>query len=138
MNDDRTPVPSGTGPTSRPLGVTSLDATRDRLTRANPGWRIFRNRGRLNASRPATTVYGWLTAHLRAEMQACQPATGESLVISAAERARFQQLQALEDAIAYRRARLAEPCPDCGVARCDDHATDANLIAAYQRAAVAC
>lgn len=63
--------------------------------------------------------------------------TGSRLV-TAAERARFQQLQAFEDAIAYRRARLAEPCPDCGPARCDDHATDATLITAYLQAAIAC
>jgi len=54
-------------------------------------------------------------------------------------RARFQLLQALEDAIAYRRARVAAPCPDCGSAgagrRCDEHACDLNLIAAYQRTA---
>jgi hypothetical protein len=51
----------------------------------------------------------------------------------------FQRLQALEDAIAYRRARVAAPCPDCGAAvrdgRCDDHACDVDLIAGYQRAA---
>jgi len=51
----------------------------------------------------------------------------------------FQRLQALEDAIAYRRARITAPCPDCGAAatgeRCDDHACDVHLIAAYQRTA---
>jgi hypothetical protein len=51
----------------------------------------------------------------------------------------FQRLQALEDAIAYRRARVAVPCPDCGAAgpggRCDDHACDLHLIAGYQQAA---
>jgi hypothetical protein len=55
------------------------------------------------------------------------------------ERARFQQLQALEDAIAYRRARLAVPCPDCGPAetgrKCDDHACDVDLIACYWQTA---
>jgi hypothetical protein len=66
------------------------------------------------------------------------PARDEIPWVTAAERARFQQLQALEDAIAYRRARLAEPCPECGPARCDDHATDATLIAAYLQAARAC
>jgi hypothetical protein len=54
------------------------------------------------------------------------------------ERARFQQLQAYEDAIAYRAARLAAPCPACATRRCDDHATDAALIAGYQQAAAAC
>ena len=53
--------------------------------------------------------------------------------LSLAGRARFTQAQAFEDAIAYRRARLAAPCPDCGPARCDDHATDVDLIAWYQQ-----
>jgi hypothetical protein len=50
------------------------------------------------------------------------------------ERGWFQQLQALEDAIAYRRARVSGLCPDCTASgrRCDDHACDLNLIAAYQ------
>ena len=55
------------------------------------------------------------------------------------ERGWFQRLQALEDAIAYRRARVTAPCPDCPAAatgeRCDDHACDVYLIAAYQRTA---
>ena len=43
-------------------------------------------------------------------------------------------LQALDDAITHRSARLAAPCPDCQPGRrCDDHATDQNLIAGYQR-----
>jgi hypothetical protein len=38
-----------------------------------PGWRIFRSdMGRLYAVRPGITVYGWLTAHLRAEILAAQ------------------------------------------------------------------
>jgi hypothetical protein len=51
--------------------------------------------------------------------------------------ASFQRLQALEDAIRYRTARLAAPCPDCepGGSRCDEHACDARLIAGYQQAA---
>jgi hypothetical protein len=55
------------------------------------------------------------------------------------ERGWFQHLQALEDAIAYRRARLTAPCPDCTASdqKCDDHACDLNLIAAYQRTAIA-
>jgi hypothetical protein len=52
--------------------------------------------------------------------------------LTLAEQARFQHLQALEDAIAYRTARLTAPCPHCGPARCDDHATDTGLIAAYR------
>jgi hypothetical protein len=54
-------------------------------------------------------------------------------------RGQFQRLQALEDAIAYRRARVTAPCPDClpGRPKCDDHACDLNLIAAYQQTAIA-
>jgi hypothetical protein len=45
-------------------------------------------------------------------------------------------LQALDDAIAHRRARLALPCPDCRPGdRCDEHACDENLVAAYHRMA---
>lgn len=55
--------------------------------------------------------------------------------VTQAERARFGQVQAYEDAIAYRHARLALPCANCGPARCDEHAADANLIAVYRRAA---
>jgi hypothetical protein len=54
---------------------------------------------------------------------------------------RFNLLQALDDAIAYRQARLAEPCPDCGPdpdgSQCDDHACDVNLLACYHRRAQA-
>ncbi len=55
--------------------------------------------------------------------------------LAPAQRARFQHLQALEDAIAYRTARLTATCPACGAVRCDDHATDTGLIAAYRQAA---
>jgi len=55
------------------------------------------------------------------------------------ERGWFQHLQALQDAIAYRRARVTAPCPDCTAngQKCDDHACDLNLIAAYQQTAIA-
>jgi hypothetical protein len=55
------------------------------------------------------------------------------------ERRWFQHLQALEDAIAYRRARVTAPCPDCTAIghRCDDHACDLDLIADYQQTAMA-
>jgi hypothetical protein len=59
--------------------------------------------------------------------------------ITATVRAECQRLQALEDAIAYRRARVTAPCPDCTASSqmCDDHACDLDLIAAYQRTAIA-
>jgi hypothetical protein len=50
----------------------------------------------------------------------------------------FRQLQALEDAICYRSARLAEPCPGCGPddeSRCDEHACDVMLVTTYRQAA---
>jgi hypothetical protein len=51
----------------------------------------------------------------------------------------IQQLQALDDAIAWRRARITAPCPDCEPGpdgcRCDDHACDLDLIAAYRQMA---
>jgi hypothetical protein len=55
--------------------------------------------------------------------------------ISTVDQAEFQRLQAFEDAIAYRHARLAVPCPDCGPppVLCDDHAVDHTLIAGYRR-----
>jgi hypothetical protein len=53
------------------------------------------------------------------------------------ERGWFQRLQAYEDAIAYRRARVAAPCPDCGNGTadglCDEHARDVELIAEYRQ-----
>ena len=61
-------------------------------------------------------------------------------VVSAAStsRDRFQRLQALEDAIKYRRARAAEPCGSCDAepdGRCDDHGRDIDLIGEYEQAA---
>lgn len=57
------------------------------------------------------------------------------------QRAGFQRLQALEDAIAYRAARLAALCPACGHLpgdqRCDEHARDLELIDEYWAAATA-
>ena len=54
------------------------------------------------------------------------------------ERGWFQRLQALEDAIAYRRGRVAVPCRHCRAAapgrRCDDHARDLELITEYLQA----
>jgi hypothetical protein len=44
-------------------------------------------------------------------------------------------MQAFEDAIDYRRARVAAPCTDCAAAdsdeKCDDHARDLELIGEY-------
>ncbi len=57
------------------------------------------------------------------------------LPLTTAERAWFQQMQAYADAIAYRQARLAIPCPDCGPQRCDGHACDARLVVSYQQTA---
>jgi hypothetical protein len=60
-------------------GHRILDATGDprQLLTEYPGWRIFRSdMGRLYASRPGTTVYGWLTAQLRAEIQKRQASLG--------------------------------------------------------------
>jgi hypothetical protein len=49
-----------------------------------------------------------------------------------------QHLQALEDALKFRRARSAAPCADCTTAisgRCDDHGRDIGLIAEYEQTA---
>ncbi len=57
---------------------------------------------------------------------------GEPPALAPAERDRLTQAQAYEDAIAYRHARLRVPCANCGLARCDEHATDADLITWYR------
>jgi hypothetical protein len=68
-----------------------------------------------------------------------RPADGRYRPIGVMERRLFGRLQSLDDAIAYRRARIAVPCADCDGSeadrRCDDHACDLMLIAAYQRSA---
>ncbi len=55
------------------------------------------------------------------------------------DRAKFQHLQALEDAIDFRAARAASPCADCrgesADGKCDEHATDLHLVEAYRRTA---
>jgi hypothetical protein len=55
--------------------------------------------------------------------------------IGAMEPGSFQRLQAFEDAIAYRRARITAPCPDCGTSapsqQCEVHARDLDLIKEY-------
>ena len=51
-------------------------------------------------------------------------------------RDRIQRLQALPDAIRYRRARAGEECAGCEPGRpCDDHGRDLDLIGEYQQAA---
>jgi transcription initiation factor IIE alpha subunit len=47
----------------------------------------------------------------------------------------FMEMQGLDDAIAYRIDRLAEPCRDCDEAadRCDDHSCDADLVSGYRQ-----
>jgi hypothetical protein len=43
-------------------------------------------------------------------------------------------LQAMDDAVNFRRARLAIHCPDCHLgARCDDHDADLALIETYEQ-----
>ena len=51
----------------------------------------------------------------------------------------FQELQGLDDAIAFRVARLAQPCPDCDLTddRCDDHSCDVALVDGYRQRAAA-
>lgn len=53
------------------------------------------------------------------------------------ERGQFRRLQALSDAVAYRRSRLAAPCWECRSAgpgrRCEEHSDDVKLIAGYLR-----
>jgi hypothetical protein len=56
--------------------------------------------------------------------------------VKAAEAPWCQRLQALEDAINWRRARAAAPCTDCQATpdgKCDDHGRDAGLVAEYER-----
>jgi hypothetical protein len=54
------------------------------------------------------------------------------------DRGLFQRMQAFEDAVDYRRARVTAPCRDCGAAapgeKCDDHSRDLELIAEYREA----
>jgi len=65
--------------------------------------------------------------------RACQ---GEPYrIVAILNRCRFQRIQALEAAIAFRAGRVAGPCSDCAAAgpgsRCDDHDRDLELIAGY-------
>lgn len=61
-----------------------------------------------------------------------------SLRFAVPERHRFRELQALEDAVNYRLARLMAACLKCELdarGRCDEHACDVALIAGYLEAA---
>jgi hypothetical protein len=64
---------------------------------------------------------------------------GRSLRFAVPERHRYRELQALEDAVNFRLARLMAPCARCEPvadgARCDEHACDVALIAGYLEAA---
>ena len=60
------------------------------------------------------------------------------LRFAVAERHRFRELQALEDAVNFRLARLMAPCPRCELVadgRCDEHACDVALVAGYLESA---
>jgi hypothetical protein len=47
---------------------------------------------------------------------------------------RVAELQALDDAIAFRSGRLGEPCAGCAMAdQCAGHVRDEELIAGYRR-----
>jgi hypothetical protein len=54
-----------------------------------------------------------------------------------ASHATFLRETSLEDAVAYRLWRLAQPCPDCGTDpaanRCVDHLGDLDLVVAYHQ-----
>src|ERR1700678_1093013 len=131
------------------------------MTQAHPDpdqHTAHRQPGALNATRPHSDVRaikiggsdvtdnGFTTAISPEEVTmntdiAQQPAGGEDhrppRIIP--DRATFQRMQALEDAIDYRKARAAAPCPNCHPdaegGRCDDHAVDIYLITAYRRTA---
>ena len=58
--------------------------------------------------------------------------------MSAPGAAQCQHLQALDDALAFRHARVATPCADCTAAPggwCEDHGRDVDLISEYRRTA---
>jgi hypothetical protein len=58
------------------------------------------------------------------------------LVLSPSRPGSFAHLQVIDDAIDFRRARLAISCPDCQPgARCDDHGCDVELLRVYHQMA---
>jgi hypothetical protein len=107
-----------------------MDQPQDRLVA------LFEPAGQVSPDVPtngAMTMPGSIpgrSPHIAAERAVC---------IAGVQRRQFTLLQALEDAIRYRRVRVAHPCPDCwpGPDRCDDHACDLALIADYHSMASA-
>jgi hypothetical protein len=72
------------------------------------------------------------------EPRTCRPPAACGRPFGLPGRGWFQRLQALEDAIAYRRARVTAQCAACGPPsgrKCEDHARDLELIAEYQQTA---
>lgn len=60
---------------------------------------------------------------------------GDLGLCSNEERRRLGRVQALDDAMDYRLARVAAPCGDCEKAaggKCDDHSSDLDLIEFYR------
>lgn len=77
----------------------------------------------------------WPPRAAAARRHACAHA-GFPVRLAALERGTFQRLQALEDAICFRRACLSVPCSGCTAPgwECDEHRRDRELIAEYQLA----
>jgi hypothetical protein len=71
----------------------------------------------------------------RAEAAGQQPGTAALPIPFPRGRPRScSPLQAMEDALNYRRARLAIHCPECQPgARCDDHSADMRLLNTYSQ-----
>jgi hypothetical protein len=75
-----------------------------------------------------------MTAAAKTRTRRALRRTTASAAPTPATRRLYRSLQALEDAIALRRARIAAPCAACtDKARCDDHGQDVNLIAGYRQ-----
>jgi hypothetical protein len=78
---------------------------------------------------PAKPIYS------KEEPRTCRPPAACGRPFGLPGRGWFQRLQALEYAIAYRRARVTAQCAACGPPsgrKCEDHARDLELIAEYQ------
>lgn len=77
----------------------------------------------------------WPPAAVAAPRTGCGGA-GFTVRLAPLERGMLQRMQALEDAICFRRVCLSIPCPDCAEpgGECDEHARDSELIAEYQLA----